>query len=151
MSINSLFLSAIKKRWTVLVENPEGFPNTPPEHNCWLWGGYMAPGTKLGPPRPRAKLLGQPVNPRNILYELYTGKTSRLKTKCGCHNCINPRHAVETSELDNPSPFEPKISIDSWIETLKSIPDLNHLAAEDIAATTGAPLEAAQRFLDEMV
>jgi hypothetical protein len=145
MSIRSVLYFAIANRWASFIENPEGFPYQPNEHNCWLWKGYMAPGD-----RPRAKLLGQQVNPRRILYELHTGNNPHLRMTCGNLNCINPLHAKGHSEVEERVPVFTASNID-WSLTFKGMHhiDFDNITAEELAAATGAPLEAVQRYLEE--
>jgi hypothetical protein len=145
MSIRSIFYVVVASRWANLIENPVGFPYQPPKDNCWLWKGYMAPGG-----RPRAKLLGQQVNPRRILYELHTGKNPHLRMTCGCSNCINPLHAKDHSEVEERVPIFTVSNI-NWDLTFKGMPDIDfdNITAEELAEQTGAPLEAAQKYLDE--
>ena len=157
MSIKSIISTTIAGRWASLIENPEGFPNNPSKHTCWLWTGYMAPGSGFGLAQPRAKLLGCSVNPRRILYELHTGRDPHIRSGCGHRNCINPTHMVELGSVEEisdtssaPAPAPGGSGID-WPRTFKGMTqiDFDNITAEELAAQTGAPLEAAQRYLDE--
>lgn len=156
MSIRSIISATIANRWTALIENPEGFPLHPPKNTCWLWTGYMAKGSGFGLLQPRAKLLGQQVNPRRILYELHTGRDPHVRPSCGNRNCINPTHSVEVREVEEQAAAtapasSPVVSNINWALTFKDMHriDFDNITAEELAAQTSAPLEAAQRYLDE--
>lgn len=147
MHLKSVVLASIKRRWTKLIENPQGFPESPPKDLCWTWTGSVKPPAVLnGFPSPRARFVGNLVNPRAVLYALHVADDNMmLKPECKNPLCINPLHqrplGLAREELPQ---FDPMKA--DWQQLFKDINLPTNLTPEEIVEQVGCPIEAAQQW-----
>lgn len=152
MILKAMLYKVLKRRWSSLLVDPDGFPEHPTMEKCWAWkGSFRDPHTSTKANQPRASLLGELINPRHLLYLLHhnilTEHPPILKPMCGNPACINPKHQREAGIiLSRDLTTMNSMANADWEDLLRSIDFPRNLSPEEIAAQAGVPIEAARKW-----